>query len=102
MKYLLLCHAIQTHNAVHQPSVPDAVARAPGDALVPAHADIYDIQCLALHDGRPGRWSWLFPVLLEEIGYRRCDRTLSLTALDWKSNQKCVPGDTIKQTLRSS
>lgn len=95
-------HAIQTNNVVHQSSIPDAAARTPGDALLPAHADLYDIQCLALHDGRPGRWRWLFPVLLEEIGYRRCDRALSLTALDWKSNQSGVPCDTIQQALPSS
>lgn len=74
---MCLC-ATQTDNAVHQSSVPDAAARAPGDALLPANADLHDIQRMALHDGGAGRRHWILSLLLEEIGNCRCHRALSL------------------------
>lgn len=70
----------QTHDAVRQSPVADTAACAAGYAVLRAHVDLYDIQCLALPDGCAGRRCRLLSVLLEKVGDCRCDGTLSLAA----------------------
>lgn len=77
--YFINCVS-QTDDALHQSSVPDTAACTTSDVILPADADIYDIQCVALSDGRVGRWRWILSVLLEKVSHCGCDGALSLAA----------------------
>lgn len=76
----VLQSCLQTHDAVRQSPATDTAACAAGDAVLRAHVDLYDIQRVALPDGRTGRWCWILSILLEEVGDCRCDRALPLAA----------------------
>lgn len=73
-----LCNFPQAIDAVVQPPAANTPACPAGDALLPADADLHDVQRVALPDGRPGRRRRLLPVLLEEVGDCGRDGALSL------------------------
>lgn len=86
----------QTHDAVGDAPVPDVPAHRPGDAELPADADLHDVQHVAV-SGRGARCRpRVLPVWLEKVGDCRRHRALPLA----RPAANCCCGDSTRRKNR--